>query len=203
MALLGKTQTAEQRAARLTARLSARAGNIRDLLRELSQQRRTSVLPSQNSEQTQSGAVTKEKEKRTASRLTLKLQQGPSPAPGQIITSFGEKMPSGIISKGIFIETRSSAAVVAPIKGRVVFAGIFRGYGNLVILELPNKGHALIAGMVKVSAGIGDEVLAGEPIGEMAPSNSSPPKLYFELRRKGRPINPLPPKAAHRNKVRG
>ena len=84
-----------------------------------------------------------------------------------------------------------------------MFAGVFRGYGNLVILELPKKDHVLISGMAKISAEIGDEVLAGEPLGEMAPSTSSLPKLYFELRRQGRPINPLPPKTARRNKVRG
>ena len=112
-------------------------------------------------------------------------------------------MPNGTLSKGVFIKTRSSAPVVSPTNGRVVFAGNFRGYGNLVIIELPNKDHVLLAGMVRVSTGIGDEVLAGEPLGEMAPSFGVLPKLYFELRKQGRPINPLPFKAAHRSKVRG
>ena len=125
------------------------------------------------------------------------------PAPGRIVVGFGDKMPNGLASRGISIETRPSAHVVAPKPGRVVFAGNFRGYGNLVILQLRNKGHALISGMSRINAEIGDEVLAGEPLGEMTPSTSDTPRLYFELRRRGQPVNPLPPDAARRNKVSG
>jgi len=210
MQLLEQTRTAEQRAARRTARLSARAGNMRELLRELSKRQRTPALrgedfeppPDAQTPKTDAPATATPK-KQTASLTPFTLPGGPVPAPGRIVTGFGAKMPNGTLSKGIFIETRPSSPVVAPTKGRVVFAGEFRGYGNLVILELPNKGHALISGMARISAEIGDDVLAGEPLGEMAPSSRSSSKLYFELRRQGRPINPLPPKAAHRNKVRG
>jgi septal ring factor EnvC (AmiA/AmiB activator) len=112
-------------------------------------------------------------------------------------------MPNGTLSKGVFVVTRPSAAVVAPIPGRVVFAGQFRGYGNLVILELRDKGHALISGMSRIDAQVGDDVLVGEPLGEMTPSTGTAPKLYFELRRRGRPINPMPSDTARRNKVSG
>jgi septal ring factor EnvC (AmiA/AmiB activator) len=112
-------------------------------------------------------------------------------------------MPNGTFSKGISIVTRAAAPVVAPVPGRVVFAGRFRGYGNLVILELSDRGHALISGMSKISAQIGDEVLVGEPLGEMNPSTSAAPKLYFELRKRGRPINPLSSDTARKSKVNG
>ncbi|MGB0632232.1 MAG: murein hydrolase activator EnvC family protein [Alphaproteobacteria bacterium] len=210
MRLLEQTRTAEQRAARRTARLSARAGTMRELLRELSKQAETPALRGEDFEPPpDSGkpeAVTPaapRPQKQTAALTPFKLPRGPIPAPGRVVTGFGAKMPNGTLSKGIYIETRPSAPVVAPTKGRVVFAGEFRGYGNLVILELPNRGHALISGMARISANIGDDVLAGEPLGEMAPFSGSLPKLYFEVRRQGRPINPLPPKAARRNKVRG
>ena len=80
---------------------------------------------------------------------------------------------------------------------------MFRGYGNLVILELPDIGHALFSGMAQISAVEGDDIFAGEPLGEMAQSPGGSQRLYFELRKKGRPINPLLPEAASRNKVRG
>ena len=135
--------------------------------------------------------------------VPFNLQQGTIPAPGRIVTTFGQKMSNGVFSKGVFIETRPAAPVVAPINGRVVFAGVFRGYGNLVILELPHMGHALVSGMYEISAVVGDNISAGEPLGEMAQSPKGSHRLYFELREKGRPINPLLPEAASKNKVRG
>ena len=208
--LLENTRTAEQFAARRTARLSARAGNMRDLLQELSKRKRTPALRGEDFEPPPPRAAAPEtapdaapaKKARTAALKPFKLPRGPIPAPGRVVTGFGSKLPNGTLSKGVYIETRPASPVVAPTKGRVVFAGVFRGYGNLVILELPNKGHSLISGMATISAQIGDEVLAGEPLGEMAPSARKLPKLYFELRRQGRPINPLP-KSARSNKVRG
>tara|TARA_Y100001936_G_scaffold54944_1_gene53780 strand:+ start:5188 stop:6381 length:1194 start_codon:yes stop_codon:yes gene_type:complete len=201
--LLEKTQTAKQRAAKRAALLSTRAGNIRDLLQELSKQRSKSVLLKGNLRRQRSDSTANVPDDRRLEIAPSTWWRGSSPDPGNIIVSFGDKMPNGTFSKGIYIKTRSSVPVVAPVKGRVVFAGVFRGYGNLIIIELPNKDHALLAGMARVTTGIGDEVLAGEPLGEMAPSFDKPPKLYFELRRQGRPINPLPPSAEHRNKVRG
>ena len=210
MRLLEKTRSAEHSAARRTARLSARAGNMRELLWALSKQKKTPELRGEDFEPPPAAgkpetatAEPPTPPRQTAALAPFRLPRGPIPAPGRIVTAFGAKTPNGTLSKGVYISTRPSAPVVAPTKGRVMFAGVFRGYGNLVILELPNKDHVLISGMAKISAEIGDEVLAGEPLGEMAPSTSSLPKLYFELRRQGRPINPLPPKTARRNKVRG
>jgi septal ring factor EnvC (AmiA/AmiB activator) len=133
----------------------------------------------------------------------LPVPAGALPAPGRIVMGYGETMPNGITSKGVSIATRPSAPVVAPQPGRVVFAGHFRGYGNLVIIELRDHIHILISGMEKIHASVGDEVLAGEPVGEMTPSTKEAPRLYFEVRRRGQPVNPMPPGAAHRNKVSG
>ena len=140
---------------------------------------------------------------RSASLGPVTISRRPLPVPGRIVTAFGQKMPNGTLSRGISIATRPAAAVVAPVSGRVVFAGRFRGYGNLVILELRDRGHALISGMSGINAQIGDEVLVGEPLGEMTPSTSTAPKLYFELRKRGRPINPLSSDATRRSKVNG
>jgi septal ring factor EnvC (AmiA/AmiB activator) len=57
--------------------------------------------------------------------------------------------------------------------------------------------------MSRIDAQAGDEVLVGEPLGEMTPSTSTTPKLYFELRRRGQPINPMPSETARRNKASG
>ncbi|MEX2454861.1 MAG: peptidoglycan DD-metalloendopeptidase family protein [Rhodospirillaceae bacterium] len=222
-ALLDATRTAERKAAQEVASLSARAGSMRELMENLARQKarqnRTPALrgpdfepPPEPVGQTQppeTGGTAVPPEiapRKTVSRpanMPPSTPAGPLPAPGRIDVAFGDVMPNGVTSRGVSIVTRPSSAVVAPKAGRVVFAGHFRGYGNLVILELDDKGHALISGMSTISATVGDEVLAGEPLGEMTPSTDAAPKLYFELRRRGQPVNPLPPEAAHRNKVSG
>lgn len=198
--LLKNMKSAERAAAQKAARLSARAGNLRELLEKLSIRQNRPALRAPGSAPV---ALIPVPARKPAVTPPVTISRGVLPAPGRVVTTFGAKMPNGTLSKGVFVVTRPSAAVVAPIPGRVVFAGQFRGYGNLVILELRDKGHALISGMSRIDAQVGDDVLVGEPLGEMTPSTGTAPKLYFELRRKGRPINPMPSDTARRNKVSG
>ena len=198
--LLKNMKSAERAAAQKAARLSARAGNLRELLEKLSIRQNRFALRAPGSAPV---ALIPVPARKPAVTPPVTISRGGLPAPGRVVTTFGAKMPNGTLSKGVFVVTRPSAAVVAPIPGRVVFAGQFRGYGNLVILELRDKGHALISGMSRINAQVGDDVLVGEPLGEMTPSTGTAPKLYFELRRRGRPINPMPSDTARRNKVSG
>ena len=198
--LLKNMKSAERAAAQKAARLSARAGNLRELLEKLSIRQNRPVLRAPGSAPV---ALIPVPARKPAVTPPVTISRGALPAPGRVVTTFGAKMPNGTLSKGVFVVTRPSAAVVAPIPGRVVFAGQFRGYGNLVILELRDKGHALISGMSRIDAQVGDDVLVGEPLGEMTPSTGTAPKLYFELRKRGRPINPMPSDTARRNKVSG
>ena len=80
--------------------------------------------------------------------------------------------------------------MVAPFDGTVAFAGPFRGYGQLLIIEHSEGYHTLLAGMGRIDTVVGSRVLAGEPVGVM--DNEGAPSLYVELRRDGQPINPLP-----------
>lgn len=198
--LLKSTQNAERKAARKAAHLSTKAGSLRELLENLSKRRRKPALRGPDFEPQPDTPLAGVKSESIA---PVTISRGSLPAPGRVITAFGEKLPNGTVSKGVSIVTRPAAPVVAPVAGRIGFAGQFRGYGNLVILELRDKGHALISGISKIDAEIGDEVLVGEPLGEMTPSTNAAPKLYFELRKRGRPINPLPSGTARRNKVSG
>jgi len=110
---------------------------------------------------------------------------------------------AGLTSKGISIATVEGAQVVAPYAGRVVYAGAFRGYGQLLIIEHGEGYHSLMAGLTRIDSVIGQWVLAGEPIGVMGRAESENPSLYVELRRNGRPINPLPWLAARKGEVSG
>ena len=125
------------------------------------------------------------------------------PARGKITREFGAPDAYGTTSKGLIIETRQGAEIVAPYDGRVVYAGPFRGYGQILIIEHSEGYHSLLAGLSRIDAAAGQWVLAGEPVGAMAQQEIGEPELYLELRRNGRPINPLPWLALHKGKVSG
>jgi septal ring factor EnvC (AmiA/AmiB activator) len=124
------------------------------------------------------------------------------PAAGPIVVSYGATEPAGITSKGITLETREGAQVVAPFDGRVVFAGPFKGYGQILIISHGDGYHSLVAGLDQIDSGVGQWLIAGEPIGVM-PSGEAKPRLYLELRHDGQPINPLPWLATRDAKVKG
>ena len=125
----------------------------------------------------------------------------PFPAVGRMARRYGEADADGILSKGITIDTRADAPVISPFDGVVAFAGPFRGYGLLLILEHSEGYHTLLAGMSRLDGVVGQRVLAGEPVGVMAPEGD--PSLYVELRRDGQPINPLPWLATRTNENSG
>ncbi len=145
--------------------------------------------------------------KRSAARVSkqpvVTPESGRFPVAGSIFRKFGESEPTGLQSKGITIATRPAAQVVSPARGAVVFAGPFRGYGQLLIIEYGEGYRALLSGMSRLDAAVGDEVLEGEPVGVMKPWIGEKPTLYFELRRNGRPVNPLPWLASKKDKVSG
>ena len=125
------------------------------------------------------------------------------PARGEISKEFGEADAFGATSKGITIRTGEDAEIVAPYDGKVVYAGPFRGYGQILIIEHSEGYHSLLAGLSRVDAAAGQWVLAGEPVGAMGEPATGDPELYMELRQNGRPINPLPWLALHKGKVNG
>ncbi len=208
MDLLKSARNAEREAARQAAKLSSQAGTLRGLLDRLEASRKESnargeeiasappAAPVLRAPSTQSSALPPPSS--PGEELPPAVSAAPPnlPAPGRIVRRFGDKLDNGLLSRGVSIATRPAATIVAPHPGRVVYAGEFRGYGNLVILELPDRRHALIAGLGRIDAEIGDQVLAGEPLGQMSPSTNAAPNLYFEVRRRGQPINPLPSSAA-------
>lgn len=127
----------------------------------------------------------------------------PFPAAGHIVGLYGQSADSGLTRKGILIETRNGARVIAPYDGLVVFAGQFRGYGQILILEHGEGYHTLLAGLTRIDTVIGQWLAAGEPVGLMESPDREAPVLYVELRRNGQPINPLPWLASQKDKVSG
>ena len=110
------------------------------------------------------------------------------PARGPVVVAYGQETAKGVSSKGITIKTRSEAQVISPFDGSVIFAGPFRGYGKIIIVEHGEHYMSLLAGLENIDCEVGQMLLAGEPIGQM-PKNEDA-KLYVELRKDSRPIDP-------------
>lgn len=135
------------------------------------------------------------------------------PVNGGKIRDFGGSDGAGGVEKGISLATRAGAQVTTPCDGWVVYAGPFRSYGQLLILNAGGGYHVLIAGMERISVNIGQFVLTGEPVATMGSTSqvasilattASQPVLYVEFRKDGTPIDPGPWWAANEGeKVRG
>jgi septal ring factor EnvC (AmiA/AmiB activator) len=119
------------------------------------------------------------------------------------VRRYGQAGGDETVSRGIAIRGRPGAQVVAPYDGKVVYAGPFRGYGQILIIEHGGRYHSLLAGLDRIHAVVGQWLLAGEPVGVLGTPRNGNPELYLELRQAGQPINPLPWLATTGDKVRG
>lgn len=111
------------------------------------------------------------------------------PVRGEITQKFGETTLSGAHTKGMTITGRPRAQVISPFDGTILFAGPFKNYGQLVIIDNGDNYLTLFAGMDRINPVVGQEVLAGEPIGQMRENR---PDLYIEIRKNGQPVDPEP-----------
>jgi len=126
------------------------------------------------------------------------------PVRGRVVRLYGqESVAAGATDKGISIRARAGAQVVAPFDGKIAYAGPFRGYGLILIIDHGGRYHTILAGFDRIDAVVGQWVLAGEPVARMGDPAGGSPELYFELRRTGQAINPLPWLATTDDKVRG
>jgi len=114
------------------------------------------------------------------------------PSSGQLVMKYGQKEKLGGKHKGISFKTRRGAQIIATYDGKIAFAGPFRGYKQLLIIDHGDVYHTLLTGMERIDVSVGQWLLSGEPVGVMSSNRSSDATLYFELRRNGAPINPLP-----------
>lgn len=108
------------------------------------------------------------------------------PVVGRIVAGLGEVNESGVRSRGVTIAARPGGQVVAPAPGRVGFAGDYRGYGKIVIIDHGGGWVSLLTGMIALSVGVGDTLDAGTPIGRAGSDDS---RITVELRRGGRPVD--------------
>ena len=125
------------------------------------------------------------------------------PVTGKFSRRFGDKDGNGGVMQGDTVATQSGSIVTAPSDGSVLYAGPFRSYGQLLILNAGDGYHVVLAGMSRISVVSGQAVLAGEPIGAMGEARvasasaettlgNAAPELYVEFRKDGKPVDPSP-----------
>jgi septal ring factor EnvC (AmiA/AmiB activator) len=218
--LYQQTESDRAEAAERVEALSRQAEDMRDLMARLAE---TKAAEKQATET-----------KRAAPSLQAQVAQGLAgrlrrlgeargqmafPARGRIVLAFGQVGEGGQPHRGISVETRPEAQVVAPFDGQIVFAGPFRGYGRILIIEHGEGYHTLLAGLGRIDVSAGQVVATGEPIAttgsadtglaelrsqvEQQNLGASGPVLYVELRHRGQPINPVPWLATSNGKVSG
>jgi len=180
-ALLRRTQANQDKAAQKAASLAAQAKDLRELLDSLARQEREQPKPAHQSAMASVGQTLKSWMGGTSGKL---------PVSGTVKTGYGQEMPGGGISKGLSIQAASGAIVTAPQDGVVRFAGPFRQYRLLVIIQHANGEHSLLGGLQELYTKTGDHVAAGEPIGKLSGDSSQSASLYYERRRNGKPIDP-------------
>jgi septal ring factor EnvC (AmiA/AmiB activator) len=181
------------------AQLSAQAADLRDLIERLEAERKA----------------------REAELLARAMRSPPRPEPprggkpiaaakgtlivpvaGKLVRRWGEPDEVGSAARGLTFLARPGAQVVALWDGRVEFAGPFRGYGQILIIEHGDGYHSLLAGLERIDVAVGQTLVAGEPVG-VVKSGEGKPSLYLELRRHGQPIDPLPWLSPRDEKVTG
>ncbi|KZY02273.1 hypothetical protein A3723_04910 [Erythrobacter sp. HI0028] len=162
----------------LVARLES-AGSLR---------KRLAQLPGPVARPANPAAATISATPRPQPSATQPPQQYQLPVAGRISAGFGEAGASGQRQAGIALDARGSGQVVAPGAGRVIFAGPYRGFGRIAIVEHANGWTSLVTGLASLDVAVGQAVDAGSPLG-LAPQQGG--EVALELRQDGEPVNPL------------
>ncbi len=108
-----------------------------------------------------------------------------------MVRDFGTSDDSGA-ANGATFATPAGARVVAPCGGKVAFAGLFRSYGQLLIVDCGGGLHGVLAGLGRLDVALGQVVQLGEPVGVMGGDAAAEAgaSLYFEVRRNGVAVDP-------------
>jgi murein hydrolase activator len=196
------------------AELGAQARTLKELIDGMEREISASQRASENARRAAENRVRETQERfaaaafrdpaRLAPKVPFSEARGvlPRPVSGPTLRTFGADDGYGGTTRGISISTRARAVVTSPADGWVAFAGPFRSFGRLLIINAGGGYYLLLAGMDHISVEVGQFVLAGEPVATMGEASSpSPvagsvetndPVLYVEFRKDGGSIDPGP-----------
>jgi murein hydrolase activator len=227
--LARQTDAERHAAAQRVARLGAQAGDLRQLMERVEQDRRAAAAQAAKREaerqenerrvaqaqeaarlEAEQEAQRREAEKKESERKAAEAERKARqlaesqaaalgagglrrPAAGRVAVRFGQSDRTGGESRGLTIAGRAGSAVVSPSSGSIMYAGPFRNFGLILIVEHGNGYHSLLAGLGRIDVAVGRHVAAGEPLGtlpEQDENGDAARDLYFELRNNGRPVDP-------------
>ena len=120
----------------------------------------------------------------------------PRPVDGRVLSSFGKnenpQFHTFTVQKGIEIEAPLGAEIRAVYDGRVLYADWFKGYGKILIIDHGEGYYTLSGHASALLKNVGEEVRAGEPVALVGDTGSlRGPCLYFEIRQRGKPLDPI------------
>ncbi len=195
------------------ANLAARAGNLKDLIASLetgiaaarkSAEAARLAQEEQARQQARSPEVSVPERNRLSATAPFPALQGTLalPVSGRRVRPFGHVDEAGVMAFGDTVRTQSGAIVTSPSDATVLYAGPFRSYGQLLILDAGGGYHVVLAGLGRISVSQGQPVMAGEPVGAMGEtriasssadgSMNALPELYIEFRKDQKPVDPAP-----------
>lgn len=207
------TDSERARLATKVTSLADKAGDLKDLIEKLEAERKAEAARKAEAERRRQAQVEADREKRARDKVAGLKRAPPetqsagilggmvAPVGGKVVQRYGAVDEAGATSRGLTYRGRAGGPVVAPADGAVMFAGPFKGYGLLLILEHANGYHSLLSGLGRIDAQVGQRVLGGEPVGLL--SGDGDPTMYYELRRGGQPVNPARGLAASDGKGQG
>ncbi len=187
------------------AELASKAKTLKQLIDSLAAERRRAEA--QQAEKAAAEEIEKRRQEAALHKPAIEFSKARGrldfPAQGSILKRFGDDDGLGGTIRGLAVATRDGAQVTAPAAGSVEFAGPFRSYGQLLILNAGGGYHILLSGMTDIGAAMGDFVRAGEPVGTMGTGPSpaaligeqfqdGSPVLYIEFRKDGEAIDSAP-----------
>ena len=212
-----RTLAAERRRAEeLAARATSLEGLIGSLEREIGSVRDAAALARAKEEERRNQSDAERERARAIARETVpdKNRIAPAyefqelqakldfPVAGDVLRQFGDADGTGHDSQGLTLAANPGALVTAPADGWIVFAGTFRSYGRMIILNAGEGYHLVLAGMDKVNVREGQFVVAGEPLATMGEKRvasvnaltleTDKPTLYIEFRKNGKPVDSRP-----------
>lgn len=196
------------KAARRAAAEAERAGELKSAIARIEAEQRAAEAQARREAQEaarrrQTAAVEAARERQAALSAPAgpglsedaATRQAGAPVSGTLVRGFGDATDSGP-SMGLAYHAAPGARVVSPCGGRIVFAGPFRSFGQLVIVDCGGGYHFVLAGFERIDLGVGQRVGAGQPVGVMPGwdprTGGGRPSLYVELRRSGQAVNPAP-----------
>lgn len=191
-------------------KLARDAGSLRDLIAVMDEELRGEIdaANARAAEEAKSQQSDGRSRRQNTARLTPAVPFSEArnslslPVRGAILTRFGDDDGLNGVSKGLSVATRSGAQVTSPSDGWVLYAGTFRSFGQLLIIDAGDDYHIVMAGLGRADVEQGQFVLAGEPVGIMgerrlaslgtANLSSAQPTLYVEFRKNGQPVDSGP-----------